>query len=455
MVSSASRQLASALNNQANALHAQGHSLQALELFDRALALEPDFVEAYSNRGNALRRLKRFNDAMASYDAAIALRPDYGPAHNNLGLVWQELGDYEAAIACHDRALAIDPRNAFAHNNRGRALRAILRLDEALTSYNHALSCKPDFTEALWNKAVVLLTQGDYEHGWRLYESRRINTQAFGPPESFGAVDWRGDQSLDGKTLLIHNEQGLGDSIQFCRYAGMLADRGALVVLRVQPHLSTLMKSLAGVSHVLTPEDTLPPVDFQCPLPSLPFSMGTRLDTVPAPTPYLHPSPSAITEWTSRLGAARKPRLGLVWRGNPLHTNDHNRSIALTDLLPILSETVDWISLQQDLLEHEPDLLQRHGVMALGQALRDFDDTAAICQQLDGVISVDTSVAHLAGALAVRTFLLLPFAPDYRWLIDRKDTPWYPTMTLLRQMRAGDWNGPLSELKALTRSITK
>ncbi len=453
-MSTASRQLASALNNQANALHAQGQSLQALELFDRALALEPDFVEAYSNRGNALRRLKRFSEAMASYGTAITLRPDYGPAHNNLGLVWQELGDYETAIACHDRALAIDPRNAFAHSNRGRALRAMLRLDEALASYNQALSCKPDFTEAVWNKAVVLLTQGDYEHGWRLYESRRVNTQAFGPPESFGALDWRGDHPLNGKTLLIHNEQGLGDSIQFCRYASMLADRGATVVLRVQPNLRTLMKSLAGVTNVISTEDTPPPVDFQCPLPSLPFSMGTRLDTVPAPIPYLQPSRNAQIEWASRLGRTRKPRLGLVWRGNPLHTNDHNRSITLADLLTIISEALDWISLQQGLLEHEPDLLQRHGVMTLGHDLRDFDDTAAICQQLDGVISVDTSVAHLAGALGVRTFLLLPFAPDYRWLIDRKDTPWYPTMTLLRQTRAGDWNGPLSELKGLTHAMS-
>ena len=447
-MSAVNQQLASALNNQANALHAKGQSLAALELFDQALVLDPDFVEAHSNRGNALRRLKRYEEAIASYRRAIALKDDYGPAHNNMGIAWQELNDYDTALACHDRALAINPSNSFAHNNRARALRAVLRLREALESYEQAIACKPDFTEAIWNKAIVLLMLGEYEQGWALYESRRLVDEAFGKAESFGAPDWRGREPLIGKTLLLYNEQGLGDSIQFCRYAPLLADRGAKVLLRVQKPLAPLMAQLKGVSQVFTPDDPLPAIDFQCPLTSLPYSLGTRLDTVPAQTPYLQATPLARAKWEGYFQSHKKSRIGLVWRGNPLHTNDHNRSIALAELLTALEGSSDWFSLQKDASPAEQELLKQYGVADLGEKLESFDDTAAICSHLDMVVGVDTSVAHLAGALGTPTLLLLPYSPDYRWMVDRTDTPWYPLMRLLRQAKIGQWDQPLRALSA-------
>ena len=451
-MSAVNQQLASALNNQANALHAKGQSLAALELFDQALLLDPDFVEAHSNRGNALRRLKRYGEAIASYRRAIALKDDYGPAHNNMGIAWQELNDYDTALACHDRALAINPSNSFAHNNRARALRAVLRLREALESYEQAIACKPDFTEAIWNKAIVLLMLGEYEQGWALYESRRLVDEAFGKAESFGAPDWRGREPLGGKTLLLYNEQGLGDSIQFCRYAPLLADRGAEVLLRVQKPLAPLMAQLNGVSQVFTPDDPLPAIDFQCPLTSLPYSLGTRLDTVPAQTPYLQATPLASAKWEGYFQAHKKPRIGLVWRGNPLHTNDHNRSIALAQLVTALGESSDWFSLQKDVSAAEHAMLKQHGIKELGAELHSFDDTAAICSHLDMVVSVDTSVAHLAGALGTPTLMLLPYSPDYRWMVDRTDTPWYPRMQLLRQTKIGQWDEPLRALSSIVNS---
>jgi tetratricopeptide (TPR) repeat protein len=444
---------AEALNNRGAILRELKRFDEALASYDRALAVRPENADALYNRGNTLKELKRFDAALASYDRALAARPDYTEALNNRGAILRELKRFDEALASYDRALAVQPEHADTLNNRGNTLKALKRFDAALTSYDRALAVRPDYAEAHWNESLVRLLTGDFVRGWKKFEWRWKNESLNRSWRNFAQPLWLGETGIEGKTILLHCEQGLGDTIQFCRYVPLVAARGARVLLQVPEALQGLMASVAGVAQVIGATSMLPDFDLHCPLLSLPLAFDTRLDTIPSATPYLSASPESVSSWNVTLGLKHRPRIGLVWSGNPVHTNDHNRSIKLKILLQLLDIDATFVSLQKDIHADDATVLKdRSDLLNFGDKLADFSETAALVSNLDLVISVDTSVAHLAGALAKPVWVLLPFLSDWRWLLDRDDSPWYPTARLFRQRAADDWSGVVGDVGIELRS---
>jgi tetratricopeptide (TPR) repeat protein len=461
-------------------LHELGDLQAALTDYDRAIALRADYAEAYYNRGNAFARLQRFEEALASYERAVSIQPGFAAAYSNRGNVLAKLHRLDEALACHDRAIELQGGFAAAHNNRGNVLEKLQRLDEALASHERAINLNTGadafsnrgnlltelgrFDEALasYNRAIALdadhaaahlgramhrLLHGDLESGWADYEWRRgIEGHAHG--HAGVRPVWRGDDSLAGKTVLLSGEQGLGDTLQFCRYAKLVAKLGAQVILEVQEPLVGLLSTLDGVTQVIPTGAPLPDFDYQCSLLSLPLACGTTLNTIPATGRYLAADSSRVASWQERLGTKTAPRIGLAWRGNPLHAKDHKRSIVLTEILDYLPDDLQYVCLQKDVSDAEQRALQSAGIAPSAAGLTDFSETAALCECLDLVITVDTSVAHLSGALGKPTWILLPAIPDWRWLLDRQDSPWYPAVKLYRQKRAGEWREVFERLRA-------
>lgn len=383
-------------------------------LLQRAIRAEPANAIFHGLMGAALVKLKRFEAAIASLDRAIALKPDYPQALSNRGLAYQELLDFGAAAESFDRAIAI----------------------------------KPDYTPAYFNKARLLLLIGDWERGWQFYEAR-WKTEAFRTERRVdGRAPWLGDETLAGRRIFLHSEQGFGDTIQFCRYAGMVAGLGATVILSVQKPLLGLLRSLGGVSTLIASDDPVPPFDGYCPLMGLPLAFKTEVDSVPSCGSYLTADANRVGYWAGRLGERAGPRIGLTWSGSSVHQNLQDRSLPLALLLKYLPPSCDYVSLQKEIRDSDRAALQASPIRHFGDALEDFSDTAALTTLMDLVISVDTSTAHLAGALGKETWLLLPFRPDWRWLLERRDTPWYPGMRLYRQQSFERWERPLEELAA-------
>jgi tetratricopeptide (TPR) repeat protein len=418
---------------------------EALECYDRAIELQPDLAEAYNNRGAILRNMQYFDEAYYDFEKAIEINPDFAASYNNRGNNLVDLDRLEDALASFDRALELKPDYAEAYSNRGNCLRLLRRLDKAIASYDQAIALRPE-AEFEENKALALLLAGDFEKGWQLNESRwkRGNVQNV---FAFGRPLWLGDENIAGKRIFIHHEQGFGDTIHFIRYIPQLAALGAHVIVTVQPALKTLVSSVEGASVVLGDEEP-PPFDCQCPLLSLPLAFKTRLETIPAKVPYLSVSAERMNVWKGRLPDTEKPRIALAWAGNSQFRGDRRRSIGLAALAPLLSvPDVQFISIQKDLREGDDDILRNHPeLVVLGPELRDFSDTAAVMSQVDLVISSDTAVVHLAGALGRPVWMLLEYVPDWRWMIDREDSPWYPTARLFRQRRAGDWEGVVASV---------
>jgi hypothetical protein len=328
-------------------------------------------------------------------------------------------------------------------------------MEEALASYTEALALEPENVDANFNAAVTRLCMGDYRNGWKQYECRWRRKDLGAQRGAYSQPIWDGEQDLSGKTVLFHAEQGLGDSIQFVRYAPLAAARGAKVVLAVQPPLKMLMCSVPGVSGVFTDGEMLPDFDLRCPMMSLPLAFGTELATVPAHIPYLRPLEERLVQWRPRLPQTGRLRVGLCWAGNGIHLNDRNRSVPLARFAQLFAvPNVDFVSLQKDVSETEAAILREHGVIQLGQEFKDFADTAAVVAMLDLVIAVDTSVAHLAGAMGKAVALLLPYSPDFRWLLHRTDSPWYPSMRLFRQTSIGDWDGTIERVRRELVDVT-
>jgi Tfp pilus assembly protein PilF len=438
---------AAAYCNRGTALQSLKRWDAALESYNRAIAINNDHAIAYCNRGHVLGTLRKREAAIASYDRALALKAGYAEAHFGRANMLKELEQFDAAIASYDEATRHNPSLAEAHSNRGFVLRELGRLDAAVASYDRALAIRPDFAEARLNRATALLSLGDFERGWVEYEWRWKNGYGQGTKElrSFRQPLWLGQESVASKTILLHAEQGLGDTLQFCRYASLVAELGATVILEAQRPLASLLSGLAGVSQVVTPGSPLPHFDLHCPLLSLPLALRTTLGTIPATVRYLRAEGSKVREWRARLPAATGPRVGLVWAGNSRQVNDHNRSIALADLTRHLPGGIQYVSLQKESRPADAGLLEAHRIWNPTDDIEDFSDTAALCECLDLLISVDTSVAHLGGALGWRTWVLLPFNPDWRWL-QRSDSPWYPGMQLYRQERRKDWGGVLTHV---------
>jgi tetratricopeptide (TPR) repeat protein len=449
---------------------------EALASYDRALAIRPDFVESLSNRGSVLNELKRFDEGLASCDRALALQPQYAEAHANRANALQSLKRFEEAMASCDRAAALQPGLARVHYNRGNALHMLRRFEDALASYDTELTRHPDFAGALvnrgltleslkrfegalasyqrayavrsefadahYNEALCRLLIGDLRRGWEEHEWRWQTRQLGQGKRNFPQPLWDGCREIAGRTVLLHAEQGFGDTIQFCRYVPLVASRGARVILEVQRPLYELMSALRGVAQVANAGNPLPQFDLHCPLLSLPRAFRTELATIPSATPYLHAPEEQAKHWSARLGPRTRPRIGIAWSGRPEHKNDYNRSIGLDAFLSIFAGLdVSLVSLQREVRDADAAVLRkRSDVLHFGDELMNFSDTAALISSLDLVVSVDTSVAHLAGALARPVWVLLPFIPDWRWLLDRDDSPWYPTARLFRQDDTRAWN---------------
>jgi Tfp pilus assembly protein PilF len=427
--------------------HALKQFERALVSCDEGLRLEPRNAELLNRRGVSLLELGRLHEALDDFESVLVADPAHLDALGNRGNVLFKLNRPAEAIAVYDKALELAPGNAPLWTNRSIALRRLDRPYEALMSATRALAENPDFAPARFVEASVRLALGDFAAGWRGYEWRWGGALA-AQRRKLAAPLWLGKESLAGKTILLHAEQGFGDTIQFVRYAPLLAARGARVVLEVQPQLVRLLSGMGGVHTVLPRKAQLPDFDFHCPLLSLPLAFGTELETLPAGVPYIAPPAETVAVWQGRL-PQRRPLVGLAWSGERAHDNDLNRSIRLETLAPLLDgPDVQFVSLQHDLREDDAPFLQsRADVFQIGQEFSDFADTAAAIAQLDAVISVDTAIAHLAGAMGKPLLLLLPFAADFRWLRERRDSPWYPTARLSRQPQFGDWAGAVEALR--------
>ena len=476
--------LAEAYLNRAIALHGLKRFDEALEDAQRAIKLRPDYAEAYAwlaeilqamnqheaavkgyevalrlgrptaelheRHSAALKEIRRFGDALAAIDHALALK-DYATGHVNRGNVLLDMDRLEDALAAYERGAVLMPDHATAHNNRGLVLGEMGRDEEALAAYETALGHDPEFGLAHWNRALFHLTAGNLREGLRGYEWR-WKTPTLGvykEKRDFAQPLWLGQEDLAGKTILLYAEQGLGDSLQMIRYVERVAALGARIVLELQPALVRLLGGLPGVAEIITKDDPQPAFDFQCPLMSLPLAFGTELDSIPAPQRYLVSDAARVAEWEATLGPKTGLRIGLVWSGSTIHKGDHRRSLALADFAALLPEGADLVSLQKEVrAADQPVLDAMPQLRHFGPQLGDMADTAALCELMDVVVAVDTSVAHLAAALGKPVWLLLPVNADWRWLRDGATSPWYPSMRLYRQQVQGDWAPVLAAIKS-------
>jgi tetratricopeptide (TPR) repeat protein len=434
-----------ALGNRGDVLLALRRPVDALACFERILAASPGHLEARVNRGAALATLGRPEEALADSDAVLAAAPHPLAAYNR-GLSLASLGRPAEAVEAYDRSLAMAPNHAPAMSSRGVALQALNRHPEAIASFDRALALAPDFADGHFNKSLALLATGDYARGQAEYEWRWKRSGA-AARQNFNRPLWLGETPIASRTILLHAEQGLGDTIMFARYAGLLARAGAKVVLEVHPELKALMSRLPDCAAVIGRGEPRPAHDVHCPLGSLPLACKTTLASVPDEIPYLAADPARVARWSGRLAAHGSPRVAIVWAGNVAHANDRNRSLPLAQLAPLWAVgRARFVSLQRDLRPDDADALAAAPVLHLGPELEDFDDTAAVLAQCDLVISVDTSVAHLAGALGRPLWVLLPFSSDWRWTAADERSPWYPSARLLRQPQPGDWDSVVSNV---------
>jgi Flp pilus assembly protein TadD len=443
-----------ALNLLGVTLLRRGDAKGALEALTRACELDRKFADAAYNRAIALGELERWDEALAIYDRVLRTDASNVRAWNNRGNVLQKLGRWKEALAAYDRTLALQPNQANAHHNLALALLALARPRVALAALVRAVALAPDNAEAQWTKSLAHLVLGEFEPGWRLHEWRWKTAQMAHLARDFREPLWLGQAGIEGKTILLHADQGLGDAIQMARYVRLVEARGARVIVEVPPPLVSLMGSVSPTIQVVARDAALPRFEMHCPLGSLPLAFRTTLESIPANAPYLHADQAAVGRWATRLGARERPRIGIAWSGRPTHRRDRDRSIAFETLKPLLDARFEWHALQTVFREGDDEAARAAGVKVWRDELRDFTETAALVMNLDRVVSVDTSVAHLAGALAKPVSILVPFEPDYRWLLDRDDSPWYPSARLIRQPALGDWNSALASVRAALDAAT-
>jgi Flp pilus assembly protein TadD len=428
----------------------------AVKCITRAIQLAPNYADAHNSLGLVLKELGRLDEATASCRRAVELNPAIAAAHYNLGNILQSHGKLEEAAACHRRALKLNPGDAAAHNNLGNALRDLGIFDEAASCFHEALTLNPTSFEFHLNQASLFLLRGDFGRGWQEYEWRW--KAGLMPPRDYGKPLWDGG-ALQGETILLHGEQGFGDTLQFIRYASLVKGRGATVLVEEQAKLIPLLSNCPGIDRLIASGDKLPLFDVHLPLLSLPRIFQTTLETIPADVPYLFADSALVARWRDALSAVCGFRIGINWHGREGQGEFRKRDIPL-ELFFSLAQIpgVRLISLQkgarrQELAEAAHDKPIFDPGEEMDTASGAFTDTAAIMMNLDLVITSDTAIPHLAGALGVPVWLALPFVPSWHWLLDRSDSPWYPTMRLFRQKRSGDWDGVFAEIQVALRGL--
>ena len=436
----------------ADALYGIGRLEEALLSYERALQLAPDTAAAHFQRGNVLRRLNRPEEALKSYERAVQTEPDFGMAHSNRGGLLCDLGRTDEGLPCLERAIQLMPTSPELHTNRGVILQHLKRFDEALQAFEAAIRARPDYAEAHYHKAELLLLTGDYRRGWELYEWRWQTALRNASALSSKYPLWTGHQPVKGKSLLIEPEVGFGDFIMFARFAALLRELDARIVMYTPRPLSSLYANALEGILIVEEGCPLPHVDFRCPIMSLPRAFATTVDTIPRQFPYLSVAVQKRQEWKARLGSSNALRVGLMWTGKANRDIDNSifrsRSVPLQVLEPLFELPMEIHSLQKETQQDDAAWLSRtKRVMDHQEELADFSDTAALIEEMDLIISVDTSVAHLAGALARPLWVMLPYAVDYRWGLGETETPWYPTATLFRQPSVGDWESVVQKIK--------
>jgi tetratricopeptide (TPR) repeat protein len=442
--------LANTLALYAISLHNVGKSDQAIPLLREALSMEPENAQtrlnlalALNNYGNVLRERGAVDEALSALREAQSLRPDLAQVRNNLASALRDNYQLDEAILEYRQAIALDPRYAQAWNNLGVALREKLQIQEAIDAHRRAIAIQPSYADAHFALGWALLLTGNFVEGWKEYEWRLRQKNA-----SLLERTWDGAE-LNGKTILLHAEQGFGDTIQYARFIPRVAQGGGKIILACQSELVRLLKNLPGVDRVVSNAEALPPFDVRCPLMSLPLVFATEASTILANIPYLTPDADDVARWSKRLKPGQRLRVGVSWSGRPTHPDDRNRSIPLHDFRPLFQHSEIEIHSLQPSAGQGADM----GLIEYGDALKDFADTAALIGNLDLIISVDTAVAHLAGAMGKPVWLLLPYSPDWRWMLNHSDSPWYPTMRLFRQSRLRDWVSVVNQV-AQQLSIT-
>jgi tetratricopeptide (TPR) repeat protein len=448
---------AKAYHNLGIALERQEKVDEALQSYRQALQLQPASAETLCNLGIILERKDQLDEAIRCYREALRVKPNFVEAYNNLGLALERQEKFDEAIRCYEQALQIKPDSAMACTNLGNVHWAMARYEKALALYEQALGWCPDSAETHFNRSRLRLLQGNWAEGWPEYEWRWKTKEC--PGYAFPQPRWDGSP-LAGRTLLLLAEQGLGDTLHFIRYVPLVKQRGGHVIVECQPRLLRLLTSVEGIDLLLVQGSPLPDFDVHASLVSLPGILGTTLANVPAKVPYLHADIELVEYWRQELQTLRGFRIGVVWQGNPGFVGDRNRSIPLAHFAFLAQlEGVRLFSLQKGAgTEQLRDLADKFSILELGSRLDEttgaFMDTAAVMQNLDLVISSDTSVAHLAGALGVRVWVALSQVPDWRWMLQREDSPWYPTMRLFRQTRSGDWQDVFQRMAAEIKSLT-
>jgi Flp pilus assembly protein TadD len=441
------------LYNLGRAYEQVGQRDLAIKAYRQAIGFAPNFAKAWGNLGAALRAKGDWQEAVKACREALRLQPNLLGAPANLANALSDIGQFDEAIALYRRALEIAPEHAETWSGLGLALRGAGQLGEALAACQRAAALRPERAVVQWNLAHVLLLMGQFAEGWAAYEWR------WGVPEfpskrrDFTQPAWRGED-LAGRTILLHAEQGMGDTIQFVRYAPLVAARGGAVMLECQPSLARLLESAPGVARVIPAGQALPSFDVQVPLLSLPHVFKTGLHSIPASTPYLQPPADATARWAESLKSDGRKRIGLAWAGNPQQRYAVHKTVPLAALAPLIAQDkAQFFSLQVGDASGDLTRLPRPRVIDLAPQLQDFAETAAAIRALDLVITADTVVAHVAGALGKPCWVMLQAVPDWRWLLERDDCPWYPGMRLFRQAKAGDWSAVISQVDAALQAV--
>ncbi|MGP1717603.1 MAG: tetratricopeptide repeat protein [Methylophilus sp.] len=477
---------------EADHLLRQNNPDAALTLYTRVLAQEPEHFDALVGCGRALKALKQYAFALAHFDYAVALQPGSMVGYHYRALVYHDTKRFDEAILDHQQALSLDPNSVFTTLNLANTLAEQDKFEQALGFYNHVIALSPGYAMAYnnrgnlyldrgliqqalqdyasaaalepespqfrWNQSLMHILLGEYAQGWPLFEAGMgIAGFARGLRKPSSKPEWLGQSEISGKRVLLYAEQGLGDTIQFCRYASLVAALGAQVILEVQPALVNLLQTLqpqhGGLPfEIVAQGDDFTDYDLHTPLMSLPMIFNTTVDSIPAETPYLYANQPQIS--SSMAAHAKRPRIGLVWSGSNTHHNDHRRSLALAQLMPLLQLPYEFHCLQKEIRPADAaELANVPGLTVHQQNIGDFTDTAALINAMDIIISVDTSVAHLAGAMGKPVWILLPFVPDYRWMLHRHDTPWYPQARLFRQADVGDWQAVVQDVCTSLQAI--